>query len=301
MNHSEVLTDLSNQMANAVERMAKSLVTVNGRERQSATGIVFAHELVLTADHVVERDDNLTVVAPDGVPNGRKLPAQLVGRDPSTDLAVLRVAGLSADAAATGGAARVGQLVLAVGMPGGEGLMASSGVVSAVGGPIRGHGINLEQYIRTDATPYPGFSGGPLVDANGAVLGVLTTSLVRGATLAIPISIALRVADTLTKQGTVKRGYLGVISQQVKLPPNQRGGRAQEHGLLVMRVEDASPAEQGGVLMGDILVSIDSHAVTNADDLLALLTGERVGKAINLGVIRGGNLQSVSVVVGQRK
>ena len=302
MNNADLLTALSNQMADAVERVAKSLVTVNGRERQSATGIVIANELVLTADHVVERDDNLTVVAPDGT----QLAAQLVGRDPSTDLAVLRVAGLSAEPASRSGAspdapARVGQLVLAVGLPGDEGPMASSGVVSAIGGPMRGNGVNLEQYIRTDATPYPGFSGGPLVDATGAVLGMLTTGLARGATLAIPIAIALRVAETLTKQGTVKRGYLGVISQQVKLPPNQRGGQSQEHGLLVMRVEDASPAEQSGVLMGDILVSIDGQAVTNADDLLALLTGERVGKPVSLGVIRGGNLQSVSVVVGQRK
>jgi S1-C subfamily serine protease len=300
MSNSDILSSLSNQMADAVERAAKSLVTVNGRDRQSATGIVYANELVLTAEHVVERDDNLTVIAPDG----KKLNAQLLGRDPSTDLAVLRVTGLVADGAATGGVARVGQLILAVGRPGGDeagGVMASSGVVSAVGGPIRGNGVNLEQYIRTDATPYPGFSGGPVIDANGAVLGVLTTGLARGVTLAIPMSIALRVAETLTQQGSIKRGYLGVISQQVKLPPNQRGGQSQEHGLLVMRVEDNSPAEQGGVLMGDILVSIDGHAVTNADDLLALLNSERVGKAVNLGVIRGGNLQKVSVVVGQRK
>jgi S1-C subfamily serine protease len=300
MSNSDILSSLSNQMADAVERATKSLVTVNGRERQSATGIVYANELVLTADHVVERDDNLTVIAPDG----KKLNALLLGRDPSTDLAVLRVTGLVADGAATGGAARVGQLILAVGRPGGDelgGVMASSGVVSAVGGPIRGNGVNLEQYIRTDATPYPGFSGGPVIDANGAVLGVLTTGLARGVTLAIPMSIALRVAETLTQQGSIKRGYLGIISQQVKLPPNQRGGQSQEHGLLVMRVEDNSPAEQGGVLMGDILVSIDGHAVTNADDLLALLNSERVGKAVSLGVIRGGALQSVTVTVGQRK
>ena len=284
-------------MADAVERANKSLVTVNGRERQSATGIVYATELVLTADHVVERDDNLTVIAADGT----KLAAQLVGRDSSTDLAVLRVPGLVADAAATGATARVGQLILAVGRPSDEGVMASSGVVSAIGGPVRGNGVNLEKYIRTDATPYPGFSGGPIVDVSGAVVGVLTTGLMRGATLAIPIEIALRVAETLTKQGYVKRGYLGVISQQVKLPPNQRAGQSQEHGLLVMRVEDSSPAEQGGLLMGDILVSVDGNAVNSADDLLALLTGERVGKPVNIGIIRGGNLQSVSVTVAQRK
>jgi S1-C subfamily serine protease len=298
MSNSDLLSALSTQMADAVERAGKSLVTVYGRERQPATGIVFRDDLILTADHVVERDDNLSIETPDG----KKLTAQLVGRDSSSDLAILRASGLSVGAAAVSSAPRVGQWVLALGRPSSEGVMASSGVISAIGGPLRmGGGVSLDRYIRTDATPYPGFSGGPLIDASGAVIGLLTTGLARGATLAVPMEIALRVADTLTKQGYVKRGYLGVISQQVKLPPNQRAGQNQEHGLLVMRVEDGSPAEQGGVLMGDIVVSIDGNTIQSADDLLSLLTGERVGKPVNVGVIRGGNLQTLSVVVGQLK
>ncbi len=297
MSNSDALSALSNQMADAVERVAKSIVTVFGRDRQSATGIVYANELVLTADHVLERDDNLSVATADG----KKLAAQLIGRDPTTDLAVLRVAGLSAPSAAASAAPRVGQWVLAVGQPE-EGLMASHGVVSAVGGPLRmGNGVNVERYIRTDATPYPGFSGGPLTDATGAVLGILTTGLARNVAIGIPFDLALRVAQTLTSQGYVKRGYLGVISQQVKLPTSQRAGLSQEHGLLVMRVEDDSPAEKGGMLMGDILTSVDGHVVTNADELMGLLSGDRVGRAVNLGVVRGGTLQTVSVVVGQRK
>ena len=297
MSNADALSALSNQMADAVERVAKSIVTVFGRDRQSATGIVYANELVLTADHVLERDDNLSVVTADG----KKLAAQLIGRDPTTDLAVLRVAGLSAPSAAASAAPRVGQWVLAVGQPE-EGLMASHGVVSAVGGPLRmGNGVNVERYIRTDATPYPGFSGGPLTDATGAVLGILTTGLARNVAIGIPFDLALRVAQTLTSQGYVKRGYLGVISQQVKLPTSQRAGLSQEHGLLVMRVEDDSPAEKGGMLMGDILTSVDGQVVTNADELMGLLSGDRVGRAVNLGVVRGGTLQTVSVVVGQRK
>ena len=297
MSNADALSALSNQMADAVERVAKSIVTVFGRDRQSATGIVYANELVLTADHVLERDDNLSVATADS----KKLAAQLIGRDPSTDLAVLRVAGLSAPSAAASAAPRVGQWVLAVGQPE-EGLMASHGVVSAVGGPLRmGNGVNVERYIRTDATPYPGFSGGPLTDATGAVLGILTTGLARNVAIGIPFDLALRVAQTLTSQGYVKRGYLGVISQQVKLPTSQRAGLSQEHGLLVMRVEDDSPAEKGGMLMGDILTSVDGHVVTNADELMGLLSGDRVGRAVNLGVVRGGTLQTVSVVVGQRK
>lgn len=298
MSSLDSLSAFSNQMADAVERVGKSLVTVYGRDRQPATGIIYAEELVLTADHVIERDDNLSVEAADG----KKYAAQLVGRDPSSDLAVLRVAGLTAEIAGTSQTARVGQWILAVGRPSSEGAMASGGVISAVGGPIRlGRGQSLDKYIRTDATPYPGFSGGPLIDATGAVLGVLTTGLARGVTLAIPTEIALQVAETLTKQGYVKRGYLGVISQQVKLPVAQRAGQNQEHGLLVMRVEDGSPAEQGGILMGDILVSVDDNIVNNADDLLSLLTGDRVGKAVRVGVIRGGALQTLSVTVAQRK
>ncbi len=297
MSNSDALSALSNQMADAVERVAKSIVTVFGRDRQSATGIVYANELVLTADHVLERDDNLSVATADG----KKLAAQLIGRDPTTDLAVLRVAGLSAPSAAASAAPRVGQWVLAVGQPE-EGLMASHGVVSAVGGPLRmGNGVNVERYIRTDATPYPGFSGGPLTDATGAVLGILTTGLARNVAIGIPFDLALRVAQTLTSQGYVKRGYLGVISQQVKLPTSQRAGLSQEHGLLVMRVEDDSPAEKGGMLMGDILTSVDGQVVTNADELMGLLSGDRVGRAVNLGVVRGGTLQTISVVVGQRK
>lgn len=297
MNNADALSALSNQMADAVERVAKSIVTVFGRDRQSATGIVYANELVLTADHVLERDDNLSVATADG----KKLAAQLIGRDPTTDLAVLRVAGLSAPSAAASAAPRVGQWVLAVGQPE-EGLMASHGVVSAVGGPLRmGNGVNVERYIRTDATPYPGFSGGPLTDATGAVLGILTTGLARNVAIGISFDLALRVAQTLTSQGYVKRGYLGVISQQVKLPTSQRAGLSQEHGLLVMRVEDDSPAEKGGMLMGDILTSVDGQVVTNADELMGLLSGDRVGRAVNLGVVRGGTLQTVSVVVGQRK
>lgn len=297
MSNTDALSALSNQMADAVERASKSIVTVVGRDRQSATGIVYASEFVLTADHVLERDDNLSVVTADG----QKLAAQLIGRDPSTDLAVLKVSGLTAPSAAVNSNPRVGQLVLAVGMPA-EGLSASHGVVSSVGGPLRmNNGVNVERYIRTDATPYPGFSGGPLIDSAGAVLGILTTGLARNVALAIPFEIGLRVAQTLSAQGYVKRGYLGVISQRVKLPPTQRAGLSQEHGLLVMRVEDSSPAEKAGLLMGDILVSVDGNTVADADDLMALLTGERVGRAVNVGVVRGGALQTVSVVVGQRK
>ncbi|MFL5698731.1 MAG: S1C family serine protease [Ktedonobacteraceae bacterium] len=290
---------LSNQMADAVERIGPALALVNGRPRQPASGVVYGQDLVLTADHVLEREDDLTIQTHDK----RTLPAQFVGRDLATDLAVLRVADLGLAAATVSEEmARVGQLVLAVGRTANDGPMASSGVISIIGGPLRtGRGVNLERYIRTDATPYPGFSGGPLIDMQGAVIGILTTGLVNGIALAIPMDIAKNIADTLVKQGYIKRGYLGISSQLVRLPDAQRAGQTQEHGLLIVKVDENSPAQKGGLMLGDILVALDGHAINDSEDLQILLTGDRVGKAIPIDVIRGNSLQTLQVTVGQRK
>jgi S1-C subfamily serine protease len=290
---------LSNQMADAVERIGPALALINGRPRQPASGVVYGQDLVLTADHVLEREDDLTIQTHDK----RTLPAQFVGRDLATDLAVLRVANLGLAAATVSEeTARVGQMVMAVGRTANDGPMASSGVISIIGGPLRtGRGVTLERYIRTDATPYPGFSGGPLIDMQGAVIGILTTGLVNGIALAIPMDIAKNIADTLVKQGYIKRGYLGISSQLVRLPDAQRAGQTQEHGLLIVKVDENSPAQKGGLMLGDILVALDGHAINDSEDLQILLTGDRVGKAIPVDVIRGNTLQTLQVTVGQRK
>jgi S1-C subfamily serine protease len=290
MSTPDLLSVLSGQMADAVDRIRLTLVTVNGRPRQPASGIVYAPNYILTADHVVEREEDLKIQTDDG----RTLAAQLVGRDPVSDLAVLRVADLGIDPAAQStDPARVGQLVLAVGRPSASGPMASLGIISAVGGPLRTQRGIIEQVIQTDATPYPGFSGGPLIDATGAVVGVLTTGLVNGAALALPAGVAWRIAATLAQQGHVKRGFLGVSSQPVTLPDGQ-------HGLLIVRVERGSPAEKAGVLIGDVLIGLDGQTVADTDDLQALLTGERVGTAVPALIVRGGIQQTLSLTIGQR-
>lgn len=283
-------------MADAVAQAAKSIVTVKGRPRQPASGIVYAKGLVLTASHVLERDEDLAVEDA----SGKSVPAQLVGRDLASDLALLK-ADVSGDAAAvSAGNARVGQLTLAIGRPAGHGPMASSGIVSFVGGPLRtGRGLTLEQFIRTDATPYPGFSGGPLIDVSGAVLGVTTTAF-GGAALAVPHGIAWAAAKTLAEHGTPKRGFLGISSQPVRIPEAQRAGKAQETGLLVVNVENDSPAQQGGLMLGDVLVSVDGQTAGDTDDLLRLLSGERVGKKVPVEVIRGGKVEKLEVTIGQR-
>ena len=295
----DALGALSDGMADAVEKIGPSVVRVNGRRRRSGSGVVYAPNTVLTASHVLEREEDLTVDTLDG----RTLLAEFVGRDPSTDLAVLRVEGLDVDAARPAeGDARIGQLALAVGNPGrSDGPRASLGVVSAVGGPTRmWRGPRLERYIQTDATPYPGFSGGPLIDARGDVLGIMTTGLARGMALAVPAELAWRVAKTLEERGSVKRGYLGILSQPVRLPDGERLGLTQRGGLLVVGVEDGSPAGRGGLIIGDILATLDGQPVEDTEDLLVLLTGERVGRNVPVKVVRGGELQSLEITVGER-
>jgi serine protease DegQ len=297
--NSDLLSALSDGMADAVEQIGTKVVRVNGRRRRPASGVVYAPNMILTASHVLEREEDLTVETHEG----RTLPAQFVGRDPSTDLAMLRVEGLDAETATPAqGNARIGQLALAVGSPSrGEGPRASLGIVSSVGGPLRtGRGTRLERYVQTDATHYPGFSGGPLVDARGNVLGIMTAGWARGAALAIPAEVAWRTAKALESRGTIERGYLGILSQPVRLPDGQRTGLTQRGGLLVVGVEDDSPAGRGGVLLGDILATLDGQPVEDTDDLLVLLTGERVGETVPVKVIRGGEPQTLQITIGER-
>lgn len=294
-----VLGALSDGLADAVAKVEPAVARVYGRRRRSSSGVVYADGLVLTASHSVERDEDLSV----GTRDGGTRDARLLGRDPSTDLAVLGVEGLGAGAAAAAeGEARVGQISLAVGRPArGEGIRASLGIVSSVGGPLRmGRGARLERYVQTDATPYLGLSGGPLVDGKGDVLGILTAAFGKGSAFAVPAELAWRVAGKLAEGGSIKRGYLGIMSQPVRLPESQRVGLTQRGGLLVVGVEEGSPAGQGGILLGDIIATLDGQPVEETEDLLTLLTGERVGDEVPVRVVRGGELATVRLTVGER-
>jgi serine protease DegQ len=299
MEHTDTLAALSDGMADAVENIAASVVRVNGRRRRSGSGVVFAQNKVLTASHVLEREEDLSVESADG----RTLTARFAGRDHSTDLAVLDVEGLDVEPATRSeGEARVGQISLAVGSHSrGEGPRATLGVVSAVGGPVRTRrGPRLERYIQTDAMPYPGFSGGPLIDVRGNVLGILVSGWGRGAAFAIPADLAWRTAGTLSEGGSVKRGYLGILSQPVRLPDGQRLGLTQRGGLLVVGVEDGSPAGRGGLIVGDILATLDGQPVEDTDDLLLLLAGDRVGSSVPVRLVRGGELAEIEITIGER-
>jgi S1-C subfamily serine protease len=294
------LTDFSNGLTAAVEKGGGSTILVDARKRYPASGIAYTDDLILTADHVVTREDEIKVLLPDG----RSLAATIAGRDPGSDLALLRLAEKALTPAKTSEEVKIGQLVLALGRPSSEGMQASWGIVTAISGPTRTfRGGMLDRYIQTETTPYPGFSGGPLIDTEGAVLGLNTSGLTRGSSLTIPVPVAWRVAEALAQHGSVKRGYLGVRTQPVDVPEAARQAlqREQNHGLLVLWLEEGGPAERGGLLVGDILVAVNAQPVVDADDLFVALTGETVGKAIAVDVLRGGQPETVQVTVGERK
>src|SRR5512134_1112210 len=241
-----VLVELSDALADAAEKAGKATVLVNARRRMPASGIVYAADLVLTADHIVEREDDIKVTLADGT----ELSAKVSGRDAGSDLAVLKLERAVENVAeVTKSPARLGQIALVLGRPTPDGIEASLGTVSAIGGPTRtGRGGMLDRYIRTDSISYPGFSGGPLVAADGTVLGVNTSGLANGTALTIPADIAWNIAGTLARHGRVRRGYLGIRSQTVEIPSAAQTSlkREQATGLLVVSVEKNSPAARGG-------------------------------------------------------
>jgi S1-C subfamily serine protease len=296
-----VLVELSDALADAAELAGKSTVLVNARRRMPASGVVFAPDLVLTAEHVIEKNENITVVFEDGT----EISATVAGRDAGTDIAVLKLAQAAGTVAeVTKSPARLGQIALALARPSREGIEASLGTVSAIGGPVQTRrGGMLQRYYRTDSISYPGFSGGPLVAADGTILGINTSGLSNGAAITIPADLAWKTAEILVRHGEIKRGYLGIRSQAVDIPGASQEAlkREQATGLLIMSVEKNSPASQGGLMVGDILVAVDGKPILHHDELFARLNGDVVGRATPLEILRGGRPETVSIVIGARE
>jgi len=295
-----LFVELSEAMADAAERAGKSTVLVDARQKFPASGIAFAKDLILTADHVIERDEDIKVILADGA----EITAHVAGRDPGTDLAVLKLdQPLAVPAEVSKSAARVGQFVLAIGRPSTKGIESSFGTINSIGGPVRtGRGSMLERYIKTDVVSYPGFSGGPLVNGDGTIFGINTSGFGHGGALTIPADVAWKIAETLAKHGKIKRGYLGIRSQVVELPAEAKVtlNREQTSGLLLVGLESDSPAGKGGLMVGDILVGVAGEPVAHQDDLFARLSGDVVGKSTPIDVLRGGKLESIHVEIGER-
>ena len=296
MAHDSSLVALSNSLADVAESSGRSVAQVHGRGRP-ASGLAYAADVVLTTARALGGGDRAQVRRPDG----EKRDAELVGWDPTTNLAVLRVAGLDLTPIAPASApARVGHLAIAIARSWSNALTVSDGVVSVIGGPLQtGRRRAIDQIIRTTAPMHDGFSGGAFVDAAGGLLGVTTAARIRGLGVVIPAGIAWSTAATLLEHGQLKRGYLGVAAQAVQVPASE--GQAEERrGLLVVNVSAGSPASSAGVIVGDVLLALDGQSLASPEDLLDLLLGERVGREATLRLLRGGLPQDVRVTVGAR-
>jgi S1-C subfamily serine protease len=294
---SSVLRSLSSELAGVVERVGPSVARVDDGSRLTATGLLWSEDgLVVTTSHGVERDDNLAIEMGDGSRHA----ASVVGRDPDTDLALLRVAATGLPAVQTAGTedVKVGHLVLALGRPGTSGLQATIGIISARLDTERAG--TLGYILHTDAVLYPGFSGGALVDVNGQMVGLTNLMYGRGNSVAIGVPVVRQVAEALLAHGGIPRGYLGIRTQLAPLPESLRKAQnlAQEHALLVVQVENGSPAEKGGLLLGDTLVRVNGEDIQDVDQLRRALRGVQPGQAIPLQILRGGAVQEVSVPAG---
>jgi len=290
-----MLSDLSHEIAQIVAGLAPSLVRVDARGGCPATGIIWADNLVLTADHVIEADDNILVT---GAPTTVK--AAVVGRDRGTDLALLRTLGLRGAPAPRGRSAdvRTGHLVLALAGTIGE-QQVTMGIVSGTSSEFRSwRGGQLNALIQTTTELLPGFSGGPLVDAQGRVIGINSWNFGRGVSRALPVEVAERVAESLRAHGRIRRAYLGVGVQPIRL--TETLGPGQESGLLVVTVETGGPGDKAGLLQGDTLVTVDGDPLFGRlDALFAVLRALDADSTHTFGVVRAGEVKEVAVTLGE--
>ena len=285
------LTALSNQLAGIVNQTAGSVVAVHARPRFSSSGVYWLPGIVVTAEHTIRREEEITLSLPDG----SNAPATLAGSDPGTDIAVLKGEWPGLQLVRRDAADPVpGNLALTIGRSEDSGVNATMGIVSAVSGSWRTwRGGRLDHYIRLDLTLYPGSSGGLVVDSSGAAIGIATSALSRIAGLALPAITIDRVVDEILTRGRVSRGYLGVGLQPVMLPDHHKG-------LIVLSFEPDGPAAKAGILIGDILLSLAGERIADTDEIQGILERHPVGAAVEAEVLRGGVSQTLSITVGER-
>jgi S1-C subfamily serine protease len=295
-----VLEAISNEFAAAAEAVGPSVVAVYARRWMPGSGVVWQKGVVVTADHNLRREEDITVVGADG----KTTKAELAGRDPGTDVAILKLAPAFALAPIDDSASlKLGNFVLALGRSRSANVVASAGIVGAVGGEWRTwRGGRLDQHIRLDLNLYPGFSGGPLVSAQGKVVGINSRGLGRGRPVVIPAATVNRVAEELLKHGHIARPYLGLAMQPVAVPESLRGKMtsAGSSALLVVHVEPAGPAEKAGALLGDLVIELQGKPVEDTQHIQEVLHSAKVGDRVKITALRAGAPVQLDVTLGDR-
>ncbi len=295
------LASLSNDLATLVEKFQSDVVAVHARPHFPSGGIHWRPGIIVTADHSIRREEDIQVT----LPSGKTVDAALAGRDVGTDIAILKVEGLGSPTAQVGEteAAKIGELALVLGRSPDSGPNASLGIISALSGPWRTwRGGRLDNYIRLDATLFPNSSGGAVVDCRGRLLGIATSGLSRIAGLAIPASSVNRVMDALLEKGRVPRAYLGIGVQPVLIPDAFRTKLSvtNKRGVMVVSIEPGGPADQAGILLGDIFTSLGSTNLEQIEDLQSSLDSGAIGKPIKAKFIRAGDIREVAITIGER-
>ncbi len=296
-----MLETISSEFASAAEKVGGRVVAVQGRRWMPASGIEWKKGVVVTVHHGVQRDEDIKVL----LDSRRAVPAKLVGRDPSTDIAVLTIEQGSLGAPQFGDSTslKLGHFVLALARTRRGDLVASSGIIGGISGEWRNRrGGQLDQHIRLDLALYPGFSGGPLLNARGEIVGLNTRGLDHGRAVTVPVATVDRVVEELLEKGHIARPYLGIAMHPVEVPENMRSTLPSQTriGLLVMHVENGGPAEKAGVLLGDVLFEADGEAVEDVDAMQDSLITAKVGDVLQIRVIRAGEIKSASITLGER-
>ena len=292
-----MLNELSKQIADVVARVAPSVVQVEGGGRP-ATGLVYADDTVLTTARAVGHDEHPHVRRADG----STVDMEIAGWDPATRLVVLKAAGLKLPILQAAELPAVGEIAIAVARSWSNNVTATAGLISVIGGPLpTGRRRAIEQVIRTSAPMHEGFAGGGLLGTDGRLLGVTTAASIRGLGVVIPAGIAWRTAADVLRRGTLKRGYLGIAAQPVRVSDKQKGAVGADEALLVVGVKSGTPADEAGLLVGDLLLSLDGQPLASTDELFDLLIGDRVGTRVPVRILRGTSVTEANVTVGERK
>ncbi|HEV3220076.1 MAG TPA: trypsin-like peptidase domain-containing protein [Candidatus Acidoferrales bacterium] len=295
------LVNLSNELAGIVRAVDPHIVSVRARRHYPSSGVLWSPNVVVTADHTIQREEDITVTLADGKTVG----ATLAGRDSGTDLAVLKVEAPGSSAVQFGRAEslKAGELALVVGRSPDSGVNASLGIISANAGPWRTwRGGQLDAYIRLDAKLFPQSSGGAVVNVRGEIIGIATSALSRIAGVAIPASTVASVTEKLLQKGFMPRGYFGIGVQPVPFSDELRKKLSipNRSGLIVLTVEPGGPADKAGILIGDIVTGIGDTLIEETDDLQKFSDSGVIGTPVKMNYIRGGALKDSALTVGER-